>query len=252
MRRLALCGLLAAVVLAAAGCAGSGRTREEVRAARAYRPGLFAIFPASRGKRACRIPFRSAPFAPTRHVPGVCETRGRTVRAFDAKGFIDHQEVAIVSFTERWHWGPTGKALSLPRHTWWVYERLGSGVQVLGSCDLEPGTPYAHRNDPNHDPCRSPSRFGPRTREAQLEAAFAAQGIHLRRDPQPGWPHGNVGLEAPGQAYVEMQLLQPSPMSTPPLRLAPARYGFTRQGNVEVWWSQPYRLRAKGALDALK
>jgi hypothetical protein len=109
-----------------------------VRAARAYRPSLFSIFPATRGRRACRISFRPAPFAPAVHVPGECETSVRTVRAF-----IDHQMVAIVSFTERWQRVDSGnKAMAPPRHTWWVYERLGPGVRVLGSCDLESGSPF--------------------------------------------------------------------------------------------------------------
>jgi len=256
MRCLAL-GLLAGVALVAAGCGVSKQTRAEVHAARTSHPSLFAIFPATPGRHDCRIPFRQAPFARTSHFSGTCETGVRTVRAFDAKGYIDHQEVAIVSFTERWRWGPNlgPKVPPPPRHTWWVYERLGPRVQVLGSCDLDPGSPYAEQRWPIDDPCKSFTPFGRRTRGAQLKAAFAAQGIHLRPDREPSWPQGNVGFAAPGKVYVEMQLRQPAPVSKPPQRLTHTYWwGFTRQGNVEVWWSrsQPYQLRAKQALRALK
>lgn len=242
-----LCGLVA-VGLVAAGCGASKRPNAEVQAARAYRPSLFSIFPATRGEHSCRIPIGAIGGTARGRTPGTCDTGVSTVRAFDSNGYIGHAKVAIVSFTARWQWGDSGgKAPPDPRHTWWVLEQPGSPVRVLGACDLTDGTAL-------RDPCKSPSPFGRRTGETQLKAAFAAQGIDLARDPEPRWPRGHVGLVARGRVYVELLLRQPGVFIRPPARLAlsPERYGFSRQGNVEVWWSQADQPKVKRALTTLQ
>lgn len=238
-------GLLVALGLLAAGC-GGGKPNAEVQAARAYRPSRFSIFPSTPGTRSCRIPFGLFGGTARGRTRGTCETSLSTVRAFDSNGYIGNTKVAIVSFTARWQWGGSGKAEPDPRHTWWVLEKPGSPVRVLGACDLTAG-------QAGRDPCKSPSPFGRRTRVAQLKAAFAGQGIDLTRDPEPAWPQGHVGLTARGKVYVELLLRQPGVFMRPPARLAlsPERYGFSRQGNVEVWWSQADQGRVKEAFAAL-
>lgn len=249
MRRPALLGFLLALGLVAAGCGESKQTKAELHAARASRPRVFSIFPAHEGRQQCFIPFVFEGEQKGRS-PGSCETRVHTVRAFDSKGYIGNQKVAIVSFTERLPDQGSEKAKAITGHTWWVYERLGPGVRVLGWCDLEPS--WGVDNEATITPCKSPSPFGRLTREAQLKAAFAGQGIELKRDPEPHWPQGNIGLVAPGKAYVEMQLRQPGVPKRPPKRLPNMQYGFARQGNVEVWFNRDVQDQVKRVLRALR
>lgn len=89
----------------------------------------------------------------------------------------------------------------------------------------------------------------------EVKAAFAAQGIALRRETPPGWPSDAAALLARHEVFVEVLFHEPGvwggPGSAHVASAVSAHNHFTQAANVEAWWSPPARTAVEHALARL-
>lgn len=86
----------------------------------------------------------------------------------------------------------------------------------------------------------------------EVEAAFAAQGIALKRETPPGWPSDAAALSAPHKVFVEVLSHEPGVWGGPGLARVSsevsAQTNFAARANIEVWSSASARTAVEQAL----